>query len=301
MYPQPIAWLILVSSGLFGLNIGSFLNVCIYRLPNEYLSIVKPRSHCTNCGKMILWYDNIPLLSWVLLGGSCRYCRNIISIRYFLVELLTGILFMFYTHYIVLAPFPELAAFNLNQRWIYLILTLYLTSCMIVITFIDIDFRIIPDTLTYPGIILAPIISTIFPVMHPKIPVIENVHLAGFVSSILGIIVGGGSLYFIGVLGKILFRKDAMGFGDVKMMAMVGGMIGWDSSLLIFLIACFLGTILGIILVIITKDHYMPFGPYLAVGTLVLLIFKQKVIYVFFTLWPDLVSQWLGFSMVGGY
>ena len=296
MYPEPLIILFSIFAGMFGAVVGSFLNVCIHRLPTNYLSVVSPGSHCPKCGKFLKWYDNIPVISWILLGGSCRSCRNSISFRYVLVELLTAILFIIYTKYILLTPFTvflELAKF---ERFFILAISLYLVANMIIITFIDIAYRIIPDSITYTGIILAPFVSLICPVLHSKMPEVLNPHLSGFMSSILGIIVGGGSLYLVGIIGKIIFKKDAMGFGDVKMMAMVGGFIGWDSALMIFLLACIIGTIAGIFVFIITKDNYLPFGPYLAVSTLIIILFKEKVLYIGLTEWPRFVSRLVGLS-----
>ncbi len=295
MYPDVLVHLFTVFAGLFGAVVGSFLNVCIYRLPRGYVSIVFPGSHCTQCGTMLRWYDNIPVLSWISLGGACRYCRTIIRSRYLLVEILTASLFIFYVRKIALVPLPYFASLTLTQQCFALFVAIYLVSLMVIITFIDIDYRIIPDCITYPGIVLAPFLSAICPVFHPQIEAISDPHLSGLISALLGILVGGGSLYFVGVLGKVIFRKEAMGLGDVKMMALVGGFIGWDSALIIFLLACILGTFIGIFSLLITKDHYIPFGPYLAAGTLVTLLFKQDIINLGFHVWPEIVARWIGF------
>lgn len=297
-YPPPLIWLINMTSILFGAILGSFLNVCIYRLPREYLSIVHPPSHCPQCGTGIRWYDNIPVVSWLCLGGACRYCYNPIRFRYVFVEILTAVLFYFCTQWILLSPLTTHSIyvtgnFSMASRWLALLFSFYMVANLIVITFIDIDYRIIPDSLTYPGVLLAIVFSTATPIMHRVTPFIANVHLAGFLSSILGIIVGAGSLYIVGVIGKIAFRKEAMGMGDVKMMAMVGGFLGWDAALLTFLVACIVGTVLGVIWMVITRDHYIPFGPYLAFGTLVILLFKNETIYFMLTVWPRLIAGWL--------
>ena len=301
MYPPPLDWLFTITAGILGAMVGSFLNVCIHRLPCGHLSIVTPRSHCPNCGKTIAWYDNIPLLSWLLLAGACRHCRNPISPRYLLVELLTAALFVIYTRWIILAPLPHFMVLPPFQRWLVLIIAFFIIGHMIIITFIDIAYRIIPDGLTYPGIILAPIISACCPIFHPEIPLIANPHLAGAIAALVGILVGGGSLYIVGVIGKLVFRKDAMGFGDVKMMAMVGGLLGWDSALIIFFVACIIGTFLGIFLLLVTRDRYTPFGPYLAIGTLLTFLVKPKILYLCFTLWPQSIARWLHLPLPTGF
>lgn len=284
--------------------VGSFLNVCIYRLPRGYLSIVAPRSHCPHCGKLIQWFDNLPVLSWTLLAGACRHCRSPIRFRYTFVELLTAALFGFAAYQVffnVQLAFPHLALTDsLELHWVMTAVMFYLLGHLIVITFIDLDYRIIPDGLTYPGIVLAPLFSTLYPMLllrltSADIPAgIGDIHLAGFLASILGILVGGGSLYLVGVIGKVLFQKDAMGFGDVKMMAMVGGFLGWDAALLIFFLACVLGTVIGIFWLLVTRDHYLPFGPYLAMGAWVVLFYKEDIIRFITVVWPRLISNLVG-------
>ncbi|NUM36231.1 MAG: prepilin peptidase [Candidatus Brocadiae bacterium] len=294
MYPDPLVQLFTVFAGLFGAVVGSFLNVCIYRLPRGYVSIVFPGSHCTQCGTMLKWYDNIPIFSWLSLGGACRYCKTIIHSRYLWIEILTACLFIFYVRNIALVPLPFFEALPMAKQIFALAVAIYLVCLMVVITFIDIDYRIIPDCITYPGIILAPFLSALCPVYHPQIQSLSDPYLSGLLSSLLGVFVGGGSLYGVGVIGKAIFGKDAMGLGDVKMMALVGGFLGWDSALIIFLLACILGTFIGIFSLILTKDHYIPFGPYLAAGTLVTLLFKEDILHLSFHVWPQIVSKWLG-------
>lgn len=292
---KPLYILIAVTCGIFGAMVGSFLNVCIYRLPKEHISIVTPRSRCPHCGKGISWYCNIPIISWLCLGGSCEYCRFSISIRYTFVEILCSCLFLIFMHFVLLAPpinspFYDLSA---SKRIFALVIALYFVGTMIVVTFIDIDYRIIPQILTHPGIVIAPIVSFFFPYLHPEILIIESPHWAGLVSSVFGIIIGGGSLYVTGVLGKLVFRKEAMGFGDVMLMAFVGGFLGWDAAIIIFFLACLIGTVFGIINIIITKDHYLPFGPYLAIGTLIVFLFKNDLIDFVLYEWPELLQNWL--------
>jgi leader peptidase (prepilin peptidase)/N-methyltransferase len=294
-YPEQLNYLIAIFCGMFGAIIGSFLNVCIYRLPRGYLSIVTTPSHCPQCGTHIAWYDNVPILSWLLLAGVCRFCRSPIRFRYIFVEMLTAVLFYCAANWVLLEPLPCFMSLELTQRWMALVVVWYLSGNLIVITFIDMDYRIIPDGLTFPGMLLAPLFSTICPLFHTSfLPVFSNAHIAGLLSSLVGILVGGGSLYFVGVIGKVIFRKDAMGFGDVKMMAMVGGFLGWDAALLIFLLACVAGTVVGLLWLLITRDHYIPFGPYLAAGTVIALFAKREILHFLFTVWPHWVSTIIG-------
>lgn len=269
---------------LFGIIIGSFLNVCIYRLP-EGLSIIKPGSFCPGCKTPIRWYQNVPLFSFIFLGGKCSNCSTRISLRYPLVELLTGALFVL-SAYWYLAPFDNLVD---GERMVKFLVTIYLISILIVATFIDIEFRIIPDELTIAGIILALLVSAFFPFLHqaifPSLPSFIN----GLIGSLAGIIVGGGVIYLVGIFGKLVFRKDAMGFGDVKLMAFLGGFLGWESTLYIFLTACFIGSIIGIILYFITKDHYIAFGPYIALAALVVMFFKPQIVDLVFRQYPEFI------------
>src|SRR5882672_67348 len=246
-----------VFSGLFGLVIGSFLNVCIFRLPRNCMSIVGPRSRCPKCLNWIAWFDNIPVLSWGVLGGKCRHCRNPISVRYTLVELLTGVLFLVAgwraLHGVPAPGLPQAVGFAL-EAW--------LVAAMIVCTFIDLEFRILPDEITLSGIVIGLAASAAFPFLHggslldleaDALPLdhgwhwlpghglpwaVREPHLASLLASLAGALAGGGSIWLVGVLGKLIFRKDAMGFGDVKYMAMIGAVLGWWGVLLSFVIAC---------------------------------------------------------------
>ena len=266
-----------VFSGILGLLIGSFLNVCIFRLPRNCMSIRKPsRSRCPKCLTWIAWYDNIPVASWAVLGGKCRHCRNPISIRYALVELLTGGLFL-YTGwraiYGVASPgWPQAVQFAVEAWFV---------SALIVSTFIDLEFRILPDEITLSGVLIGLAASAAFPFLHAAelwrwgIPATPLMSAA---ASALGAVVGGGSIYVVGVLGKLVFRKEAMGFGDVKYMAMVGAVLGWRGVLLTFVIACLWGSLFGIGKVIVTRRMgYVPFGPFLSVGALTMLFFAPLV------------------------
>ena len=251
---------------IFGAIIGSFLNVCIVRLPFEK-SIVFPNSHCVHCQTPILWYDNVPLLSYWVLGGKCRSCQKRISIRYFLVELVTAISFWLFYRYFGLTP----------VLFAYLIMI----SGFIVATFVDLEHRIIPDEISVGGMIVGVILSLFIPALH-------HVHTAGTWSfwphfkslgySLWGVLIGGGSIYLMGVLGDIIFRKESMGGGDVKLMAMVGAFMGWKLALLTFFIAPFFGAVWGIVEKIRTKESAIAYGPFLVIGALISLFKGDYII-----------------------
>ena len=216
----------------FGLVIGSFLNVCIYRLPREGLSIVQPRSLCPRCRQAISWYDNIPLFSFLLLRGRCRVCQTAISWRYPLVELITSFLLVT-AAYIIFNRFDGVIE---TRAIVSFIIYLYLLSALIVATFIDFAFRIIPDEITLSGIGLGLVLSLIFPWWHEPAVITTNLPwLNSGVSSLAGLLGGGGAIYLVGLIGKLIFKKEAMGFGDVKLMAFLGAFLGWPHILFVFI------------------------------------------------------------------
>ncbi|MCX7916511.1 MAG: prepilin peptidase [bacterium] len=249
---------------ILGLFFGSFANVCIYRLPKGK-SIVYPNSFCPYCNKSIKWYDNIPILSYIFLKGRCRNCKKPISPRYFIVELLTGILF-----------FAIYKRFGLT---ISTIIYNFLILCLIIVSFIDIETFLISDIIVIPGIIIGLLLSFLFPGIH------NMDHINGFLYSLKGTILGGGILIFLGFIGKLLFKKEAMGGGDVKLLGMVGAFLGWKCVIITLLIASFAGVIFNIPLMIIRKKNFgdlIPFGPYLAIGTIVSIFLKGRYISYFF-------------------
>lgn len=258
--------IISVAFFIFGSIIGSFLNVCIVRMPHEK-SVVKPRSHCVHCLKTVAWYDNIPFLSYLILGGKCRHCKTKISPRYLLVELLTGIIFVaFYQYFglsLVLLPY------------------LFMVCCFIIATFVDFNHRIIPDEVSVGGMCAGLIFSLLIPQLHQIISTSESHFLIAHVKSLgfsfLGALVGGGLIYAMGMLGDFLFKKESMGGGDVKLLAMIGAFLGWKYALLTFFIAPFFGAIFGVIEKIRTKDTVIAYGPFLIAGALICL-FKGEMI-----------------------
>ena len=222
-----------------GAVVGSFLNVCIFRLPAE-ASIVKPRSQCPHCHHTVRNCDNIPLISFIILRGKCRDCGGKISCRYPLVELITALLAL-------------LLFLKFSLTLSFLIFFIF-TAVLIVITFIDLDHQIIPDILTVPGI---PIfcLAAIFLL---KIPWLE---------ALLGLLIGGGILFTIAFVYELISKREGMGGGDIKLLAMIGGFLGWKSLIFILLFSSFSGAIVGITAMIIKKQdmkYAVPFGPFLS-------------------------------------
>ncbi|MBI3323830.1 MAG: prepilin peptidase [Candidatus Omnitrophica bacterium] len=244
---------------LFGLLVGSFLNVCIWRLPSGE-QIVVGRSHCRHCRREIVWYDNIPLLSFILLGGRCRQCRERIEWSYPGVELLTGLL---------------LAAVLVRFGWTPLAAVYgLLGALLILLAFIDGRELILPDEITLPGVSLGAVLSYFLPQMHG----VSN-SWAGLWASAVGALAGSGVVWVIGVLGTWFFKREAMGFGDVKLMAMVGAFIGWKQVLLVnFILAPFLGAAIGLILKFKYGRDVIPYGPFLGLGTLAAIFFGADLI-----------------------
>lgn len=268
---------------IFGICIGSFLNVCIYRMPAGE-SIVTPRSHCPKCNQLIAWYDNLPLLSYVILRGKCRHCKEPFSIRYFLVELLTGICFLL-IHWVFKGVSPASIIYTI------------LAAGLIVVTFIDLDHLIIPDEISLSGIVFGLLVAgflTFFPYLGGGF-IIENGTILTYpmgkyiplVNSFLGVLFGGGILLLIGVIAKAILKKDAMGGGDVKLLAMVGAFIGWQLVILTLMIASLIGSVIGSIQLMMLKrkdhsteltGHYIPFGPYLALASFISLLWGNALI-----------------------
>ncbi len=341
----------LTSAAFFGATVGSFLNVCIYRLPRAGLRVNSPaRSFCPLCGDRIAWYDNLPVLSWVALGGRCRSCRAPISLRYPCVEALTAALFV-----VVVERF----VFEGDGSWPACIVLLVAVSALLVAALIDIDLRIIPDEITIGGMHLLPLAVLLIPELRPfaddalstgilagiangseplraalpawlsgNVAVVcaigvaalvgfgagyrlyasyrrvrfpeglrrfRDLSLAGLLtacalglvvgvalrpewsessrgralaSALVGMLAGSGLIYAVGVVGTRVFRKPAMGFGDVKLMGALGALTGWWGALTGFFVACLLGSVFGIVRLLVSRDRYLPFGPFLTVSAL---------------------------------
>jgi leader peptidase (prepilin peptidase)/N-methyltransferase len=252
---------LLIGTFLFGLLVGSFLNVCIRRIPAEE-QIWAGRSHCRFCGKTIIWYDNIPLLSFFVLHGKCRHCKAPIGAVYPLVELANGLLFVACAVRFGATPLATIYAL--------------LGSALIVLTVIDFHEMILPDEITLPGISIGVIVSFFVPQLHGA-----PAQWAGLWAAVSGALVGAGILAVIRWLGGLAFKREAMGLGDLKLMAMVGAFIGvWKVVLVDFLLGPLLGALIGLVLKLKYKQEEIPFGPFLAAGTLVAIF------------WGDAIVQW---------
>lgn len=258
----------------FGAVLGSFFNVCIYRLP-EQESIVRPRSRCPKCKTPIAWYDNVPIVSYLLLGGKCRGCGGEISIRYPLVEMLTAVMFAVVGRMLLLrGESPAVVA-------VYLAFL----GALIVLSFIDLDHQILPDEITKPGMVVAVAVSALLPTLHEfpaggrySLPVLRNAHWNAAANSLIGMAVGAGMIYLMGKLGKLVFRKEAMGFGDVKLMGMMGGLLGVWFIVLIFFIAPVYGSIIGIGIVLTKGEHHIPYGPFLSLAAVTMLLWGGPIV-----------------------
>ncbi len=352
---KPGDWVTIGFATLFGACIGSFLNVCIWRLPRPGLSISSPRrSHCPSCGAAIDWFDNIPILSWILLGARCRSCKLRISARYPLIEALAAFL-------IATLAYQYLPAEAM--RWREFLVLSALTASLIVASAIDIDLRIIPDEITVPGMMVLPAIAFLAPGLHtlPVDPSIQRLAMAleetlrrwgfkprpdwpewqawglpaaaavvggliglqgyrlyrwkvhpqlpnrlrdgllagilfatgggvsamlvlnpawahsplceNYLATVLGMGAGSGFILGVGIFGKLIFRKEAMGFGDVKLMGLLGGVAGWKGALGGFAIACLLGSLVGIWRLWRYRTRYLWFGPFLSLGCLLIILF----------------------------
>jgi leader peptidase (prepilin peptidase)/N-methyltransferase len=247
---------------LFGIVIGSFLNVCIHRLPRGE-SIVTPRSRCPQCGKPVAAYDNIPLVSYLLLGGKCRHCKVRISPVYFFVELATGLMFLsLFWMFGLGGEFFRQATFG---------------SLLIVLVMTDWQERILPDRINFPGMALGLLFAAFLPIGDgtgqwlarwagmgglplPAISVLDG---------LLGAVAGGGLLYVLGELYFRLRHREGMGFGDVKMMAMVGCFLGPKLTLLTILLGSLGGSVIGLLVILALgkgSDYELPFGTFLGFG-----------------------------------
>lgn len=226
-----------------GLILGSFLNVCIYRLPRRE-SVISPGSHCPSCGKKIRWADNIPIISWLALRGRCRDCGERISIRYPMVELLTTAATLVI---VMLTPVGPLLASRL-----------VLGAVLIVLLLIDLEHQILPNLITLPGIVVGFLLSLVAP--------------PGPVSSLLGIVLGGGVLYAIATGYYLIRKEEGMGMGDVKMLAMIGAFLGWQAVVVTLIFSSLAGAVVGLGLIAFMRAdmrYALPFGTFLAMAAFI--------------------------------
>lgn len=243
------SWIVFI----FGTIVGSFLNVCIYRIPAG-LSIVSPPSSCPNCGHKIRWYENIPILSYLFLRGRCAGCKALISLRYPLVEALNGLLFV-------------LILYSFGVIWVTPIYFL-LASALVVITFIDLDHQIIPDVISLPGIGTGFLCSFLIPWIT-------------WLDSLLGIVLGGGLLLLIAMGYEYLAKREGMGGGDIKLLAMLGAFMGWKAIFPIVFIASLVGTLIGVPVMLLGKKDTklaLPFGPFLSFAAIIYLLWGDEIV-----------------------
>ena len=268
-----------IFAGILGAVVGSFLNVIIHRLPREE-SIVLPSSRCPSCGATIAFYDNVPVLSYVLIGGRCRSCKSHISARYPAVEALTALLFL-------------LVAWH-DGLTLALPFDLVFVSAITALVFIDAEHMILPNAITYPGIVFAVVARLAIPYLLGQ-PHFDDLNMllegplagmplwaASLVGAFLGALIGGGSLWLMGWTWEKLRGIEAMGLGDVKMMFMVGAYLGWRLTILNIFVGVLSGSIIGMALMARQRERNMqmllPFGVFLGIGAIVALLIGSYIV-----------------------
>lgn len=247
---------------LFGLSVGSFLNVVIYRMPRD-ISIVYPPSTCPACKNRIRWYDNIPVVSYVFLGGRCRFCGSKIGVKYPLVELLTGM--------------SAVAVYLKFGFYLDFLFYFYFVASMIALSFIDLEFKIIPDQINFGGLFA----GVLFSVVNS----IKAQSLEPVLSAITGAAVGAGFLYLVAFLYLKYRGIEGLGMGDVKLMAFIGAYAGWFGALFTIFFGSLAGAVVGVTVIkLLKKDYYyeIPFGPFLATGGLIYLFFGEYIKQLYF-------------------
>lgn len=247
---------------IFGALVGSFLNVCILRIPNG-ASVVSPPSHCPNCKTAISFYDNVPLLSYLILRGRCRACGVRISPRYFVVELLMGVL--------ALALFERFGlSFSFFVSFVFV-------AALVVISFIDLDVRIVPDVISLPGIVCGLLLSIIGYFLIGR----DTDLVPSPVSSLIGIVAGGGFLLATAWLYEKVTGVDGMGGGDIKLLAMIGAFLGWPAIPITLFIASLIGSVVGLTCMLLTgagRRLALPFAPFLCSGAVLFIFFGDDLI-----------------------
>ena len=280
-------------AALFGGCVGSFLNVVIYRLQREdpRQRSLGGRSHCPHCGALIRWFDNVPVAAWLWLRGRGRCCGKPISVRYPLVEMLTAGLFA------ALACWSPFAASLLNASPPYtidlvaaagLLLQAVFVALLVALSGIDLDTRLLPDVLTKPGMALG-LLGGLWPGIAGALSTDASTPLAlrTLLASLAGCLVGGGATWLIRAVGSAVFRREAMGFGDVKLMGMVGAFLGWQAALLTMFLGCLFGAVIGGLGAVSGRGTVIPFGPYLALGAVTSLFLREPIVTLVFTTWPE--------------
>jgi leader peptidase (prepilin peptidase)/N-methyltransferase len=243
-----------IFSFIFGALVGSFLNVVILRLPDPEASIVLPPSHCPSCHAPIRWFDNIPILSFLLLGRRCRACKKAISWQYPLVELAMGLLSLaLFQRYLISLAFAGYFLF---------------TAALLVVIFIDLKHQIIPDLISLPGMV----IGFAFSLINPYVT---------WQNSAIGLVIGGGVLYAVALGYYLLTRKEGMGGGDIKLLAMIGAWLGWQSLPFVVFSSSLIGSLAGIGAMVKQKKGgktIIPYGPFLSMSALLFLFFQGEIL-----------------------
>ncbi|MFK7823508.1 MAG: A24 family peptidase [Oligoflexales bacterium] len=265
---QPISWIL----GTIGLLLGSFYNVCIYRIPRESFWDSR-RSHCPGCGALIPSWHNIPIFSYLWLRGRAHCCKMRISLRYPLVEFLTGLsLCLIYWKFSFLSDFPLIRVVDFNNLLRFLHAFSF-TSLLLICSFIDIDHKIIPDVISIPMILLTPLIIWLHPELDWK-------------SGLIGVLLGGGSVILINRIYYLLRGETGIGMGDAKLLAAIGGWLGYQAIFPTFFYGSILGSLFGVSAMILKKrlnlKSEIPFGPFLAVGALLHMFLSRQVQELFF-------------------
>lgn len=238
---------------LIGLVVGSFLSVCIHRLPRD-LSIVSPRSRCPSCERAIPWYDNIPVVSYLLLKGRCRNCRASISVRYPAVESATALI-------------SWLCLWRFGPGWEYLVFFVYGAS-LLTVSVIDLDHRIIPDEISLPGILAGLLLAALTP-------------FRGFVDALIGCLLGGGFLMVVGLAYEAFRKQEGIGGGDIKLLAMIGAFTGWRGALFTIFGGSLIASIVGISLMIVRRADGklpIPFGPFLSGASFLYVLVGEQLL-----------------------
>ncbi|MDP3921569.1 MAG: prepilin peptidase [Candidatus Omnitrophota bacterium] len=242
----------------WGAIFGSFLNVCIHRLPRDQ-SIVTPRSHCPKCKTPIQWYDNVPIISYLVLRGKCRECHAPISWRYVVTEILSGCVWLFlWLHFDF-------------SGWFIAGVTLF--SILLALSIIDFETGYLPDVLTFPGMGLGLILSAAYPALQGR-----EGWFDGLISSGIGLVAGGAILLVTGVIGNLIFKKESMGGGDIKLLAMIGAFLGWQGALLVFFLSPIAALPLALYERYVRKEETIPFGPFLALAGAGMYLFGDTVV-----------------------
>jgi leader peptidase (prepilin peptidase) / N-methyltransferase len=236
---------------ILGLAVGSFLNVCVHRIPRGQ-SLSHPGSRCPSCGYALRWFDNVPVASYAVLGGRCRKCRAPISIRYPAIEVATMALFVL--HGVVFG-------------WTPLLVPRLVFACAMVVLFaIDLEHHLLPDVITLPGIVVGLVSSAVLPPGEPP------AGPPGLVDALIGTVAGGGALWLVGEAYYRYSGQEGMGGGDVKMLAMVGAFLGWKLMLVTLVLSSLAGSIIGLLVIMLKRGgmkYALPYGTFLALGALV--------------------------------